>query len=71
MNILSFFLKKVNKNKVRMKCFLILLLVICIPSSSTARWECVRWTWTGDVYNRTVVCLEWRDKDAPKPEKKK
>ena len=25
-------------------------------------WECVRWTWTGDVYNRTVVCLEWRKK---------
>jgi hypothetical protein len=23
-------------------------------------WECVRWTWTGDVYNRRVVCLEWR-----------
>jgi hypothetical protein len=25
-------------------------------------WECVRWTWSGDVYNRTVVCLEWRKK---------
>ena len=26
--------------------------------------ECIRWTWSGDVYNRRVVCLEWR-----KPEK--
>ena len=23
-------------------------------------WECVRWTWYGDVYNRTVICLEWK-----------
>lgn len=26
-------------------------------------WECVRWTWTGDVYNRRVVCLEWRKRE--------
>jgi hypothetical protein len=30
--------------------------------------ECIRWTWTGDVYSRKVVCLEWRKKE---PEKKK
>lgn len=24
--------------------------------------ECVRWSWTGDVYNRKVTCLEWREK---------
>jgi hypothetical protein len=33
--------------------------------------RCVRWTWTGDVYNRTVVCLEWRKKEPEKTEKKK
>jgi hypothetical protein len=22
-------------------------------------YRCVRWTWTGDVYNRKVVCLQW------------
>jgi len=22
--------------------------------------RCVRWAWTGDVYNRKVVCLEWQ-----------
>lgn len=50
--------------------YLILLLLIFIQAEA-ARLECVRWTWTGDVYNRKVVCLEWRDRDAPKVEKKK
>jgi len=53
-----------------MKYFLILLLVIVIPSSA-ARLECVKWSWTGDVYNRVVTCLEWRDKDAPPKKEKK
>jgi hypothetical protein len=47
-----------------------IMATIIIPSSA-ARWECVRWTWTGDVYARKVVCLEWRDKDAIIVEKKK
>ena len=46
------------------------MLVVIIPSSA-ARMECVRWSWTGDVYNRKVVCLEWRDRDAVVVEKKK
>lgn len=51
--------------------YLVLLLVgISIPSTA-ARWECARWTWSGDVYNRKVVCLEWRDRDAPKKVDKK
>jgi len=33
--------------------------------------ECVRWTWTGDVYNRKVVCLEWRKKELNKERKQK
>lgn len=52
-----------------MKYLMLTLMVVVLPSSA-ARWECVRWTWSGDVYNRTVVCLEWRDRDAPKVEKK-
>ena len=51
--------------------FLLLMILIVTVPSSAARWECVRWTWTGDVYNRKVVCLEWRDKDATVVEKKK
>lgn len=25
---------------------------------------CVRWQWTGDVFNRTVHCIEWKKKDC-------
>ena len=28
--------------------------------AATMEYRCVRWTWTGDVYNRKVVCLEWK-----------
>jgi len=51
-----------------MKYLLFLLLVVSIPSSAT-KWECVRWVWTGDVYERKVTCIEWRDKNLQ--EKKK
>ena len=49
-----------------------LLLAFLISSSSLAKepdvkkwpeWECVRWTWTGDVYERRVICLEWRKRE--------
>jgi hypothetical protein len=50
--------------------YLVLLLLVSLPVVAS-RIECVRWTWSGDVYNRKVVCLEWRDRDAPKVEKKK
>jgi len=50
--------------------YLLLLLLASFPAEAV-RLECVKWTWTGDVYNRKVACLEWRDKDAPKTEKKK
>lgn len=53
-----------------MKYVVLLLVGITIPSTA-ARYECVRRAWTGDVYNRKVVCLEWRDRDAPKVDKKK
>jgi hypothetical protein len=51
--------------------YIVLLVAGLIFPSSAARMECVRWTWSGDVYNRKVVCLEWRDRDAPKVDKKK
>jgi hypothetical protein len=31
--------------------------------------KCIRWTWSSDVYNRTVVCLEWRKKETNKEKK--
>ena len=47
-----------------MKIVILLLMVIVVTVPSAApRLECVKWTWTGDVYNRKVVCLEWREKE--------
>ena len=51
--------------------YLIVLMLVMFISADAARLECVRWTWTGDVYNRKVVCLEWRDRDAPRKVEKK
>jgi hypothetical protein len=28
--------------------------------AATIEYRCIKWTWTGDVYNRKVVCLEWK-----------
>ena len=27
---------------------------------------CKKWTWSGDVYNRKVNCLEWRKEEKQK-----
>jgi hypothetical protein len=27
--------------------------------AAAAEYRCTRWAWTGDVYNRKVVCLKW------------
>ena len=32
---------------------------------------CKKWTWSGDVYNRKVICLEWREENKNKEGKKK
>ena len=32
--------------------------------------DCIKWTWSGDVYNRKVICLEWRKKEEEKGKKK-
>jgi hypothetical protein len=33
------------------------------PARKSPERECVRWSWTGDVYNRKVVCIQWRKKE--------
>lgn len=33
------------------------------PVKKWPEWECVRWSWTGDVYERRVICLEWRKRE--------
>jgi hypothetical protein len=50
---------------------IVLALVLSTINITSAKytpqeWVCVRWKWTGDVYNRKVICLEWKkrgDKD--------
>ena len=54
-----------------MKILIILLLTIVFVPATTAKSECIRWSWTGDVYNRKVVCLEWRKKDKEQEQGKK
>ena len=39
--------------------FLLFLPVVSSKEKKT-EYRCVRWAWTGDVYNRKVVCLEWQ-----------
>jgi hypothetical protein len=26
--------------------------------------QCVRWSWTNDIYDRKVICIEYRIKDC-------
>jgi len=35
------------------------------PLKKNEEYVCVRWTWSGDVYDRRVVCLEWKKQDVP------
>jgi hypothetical protein len=34
-------------------------IVLILLQTSSTEYRCVKWTWTGDVYNRKVVCLKW------------
>ena len=52
---------------------LAILVCLVVPSAQTTHArdsgntitnECVRWTWSGDVYSRKVTYLEWRKKDC-------
>jgi hypothetical protein len=40
--------------------------VILITTPVPDKYICVRWTWTGDVFNRKVYCLEWKKIDDRK-----
>ena len=46
----------------QMKWLLMLFLLFMPVVSSQERkteYRCVRWAWTGDVYNLKVVCIKW------------
>ena len=34
-------------------------IVLLLSQASSTEYRCVKWAWTGDVYNRKVVCLKW------------
>jgi hypothetical protein len=40
------------------------LFIAIVMVYSYPEYECVRWAWLGDVYNRKVVCLEWRKRNT-------
>ena len=40
-------------------------------TNSVTTTVCKRWTWVGDVYNRKVICLEWREEKLNKDGKNK
>jgi hypothetical protein len=46
-----------------------MLLLVFLPVAASQdkkiEYRCIRWTWSGDVYNRKVVCLQW-EKVVPK-----
>jgi hypothetical protein len=48
---------------VRWLIMLSILFTLVASSKDKTEYRCVRWAWTGDVYNRKVVCLEWQKVD--------
>jgi hypothetical protein len=47
----------------KMFVWIIVLGLLQEPVKKWPEWECVRWKWTGDVYERRVICLEWRKRE--------
>jgi hypothetical protein len=42
-----------------MRFLLVIFLSASQAASDKTEYRCIRWQWSGDVYNRKVVCLEW------------
>jgi hypothetical protein len=54
-----------------LKWLVVLLLTVILPAAGQNNKDkpddgkrCVRWGWSGDVYERKVYCLEWVKKDC-------
>jgi len=49
------------------KWFAAIMLLVAIPVPPTpvlpTKYICVRWAWSGDVFNRVVYCLKWEKVD--------
>lgn len=44
----------------------IILIVLAKEPNKDEVLVCVRWRWTGDVFERKVYCVEWEKKDCSK-----
>jgi hypothetical protein len=47
--------------------YILLLLLVLVPAEASRKDEtlkCIRWGWTGDVFERRVYCIEWVKKDC-------
>jgi hypothetical protein len=52
---------------VKSTVFIICLIISTASAKKTKEDEvlkCVRWRWTGDVFERKVYCVEWVKKDC-------
>jgi hypothetical protein len=55
--------KNTLRDPTKMFDWIIVLALAQEPVKKWPEWECVRWKWTGDVYERRVICLEWRKRE--------
>jgi hypothetical protein len=52
---------------IKLIVFIICLIILNASAEKTKKDElvkCVRWGWTGDVFERKVYCIEWIKKDC-------
>ena len=57
----------VANRSIKLIVFIICLIILSASAEKTKKDEtskCVRWGWTGDVYERKVYCIEWVKKDC-------
>jgi len=53
-----------------LKWLVVLLLTVTLSAAGQNKEKpddgkrCVRWGWSGDVYERRIYCLEWVKKDC-------
>ena len=57
----------VANRSIKLIVFITCLIILSAGAEKTKKDEtlkCVRWGWTGDVYERKVYCIEWVKKDC-------
>lgn len=62
-------LNTVKLQNVADKILILVLLCLFFQNTNATQnkndlYVCVRWTWKGDVFERKVICLEWKPLDC-------